>query len=127
VLLEQHLVRERGWQEFSVYPLFSPQSLIAEGTANFGIEVTFPPADRMTFEREVLFPRPVSTRRRRRLYESRARRSSVRWQRSGAPVPRRETALPLPRRAETYAESARARRARGSIDQYGVRHQLQPW
>ena len=41
-LLEQHLVRDRGWVEFSVYPLFSPQSLIAEGTANFGIEVAFP-------------------------------------------------------------------------------------
>ena len=41
-LLEQHLVRERGWVEFSVYALFSPQSLIAEGTANYGIEVAFP-------------------------------------------------------------------------------------
>jgi hypothetical protein len=56
VLLEQHLVRERGWQEFSVYPLFSPQSLIAEGTANYGIEVTFPDAERRSFERDVLFP-----------------------------------------------------------------------
>ena len=41
-LLETHLVKERGWIEFSVYPLFSPQSLIAEGTANFGIDVAFP-------------------------------------------------------------------------------------
>ncbi|HVJ30047.1 MAG TPA: hypothetical protein VNA66_07025 [Gammaproteobacteria bacterium] len=56
VLLEQHLVRERGWQEFSVYPLFSPQSLIAEGTANYGIKVAFPDAERRRFEREVLFP-----------------------------------------------------------------------
>jgi hypothetical protein len=56
VLLEQHLVRERGWQEFTVYPLFSPQSLIAEGTANYGIEVAFPDAERRRFEREVLFP-----------------------------------------------------------------------
>ena len=56
VLLEQHLVRNRGWIEYTVYPLFSPQSLIAEGTANFGIEMVFAPADRMTFEREVLFP-----------------------------------------------------------------------
>lgn len=56
VLLEKHLVRDRGWIEFSVYPLFSPQSLIAEGTANFGIEVAFPPADRRAFERSVLFP-----------------------------------------------------------------------
>ena len=55
-LLEQHLVRERGWVEFSVYPLFSPQSLIAEGTANFGIEVAFPGEARTTFEREKLYP-----------------------------------------------------------------------
>ena len=56
VLLEQALVRDRGWVEFTVYPLFSPQSLIAEGTANFGIEVAFSREDRLRFEREVLFP-----------------------------------------------------------------------
>lgn len=56
VLLEKHLVRDRGWIEYTVYPLFSPQSLIAEGTANYGIEVAFSTAERMTFEREVLFP-----------------------------------------------------------------------
>jgi len=55
-LLEKHLVRDRGWPELSVYPLFSPQSLIAEGTANFGIEVAFPGAERVAFEREKLFP-----------------------------------------------------------------------
>jgi hypothetical protein len=55
-LLEQHLVRDRGWLEFSVYPLFSPQSLIAEGTANYGIEVAFPDDERRRFERDVLFP-----------------------------------------------------------------------
>ncbi|PYR64002.1 MAG: hypothetical protein DMF88_24115 [Acidobacteria bacterium] len=56
VLLEKNLLRDRGWIEFSVYPLFSPQSLIAEGTANYGIEVAFPRADRVEFERRVLFP-----------------------------------------------------------------------
>lgn len=56
VLLEQHLVRERGWPEFQVYALFSPQSLIAEGTANYGIEVAFPDEERRRFERDVLFP-----------------------------------------------------------------------
>jgi hypothetical protein len=50
------LLRDRGWVEFSVYPLFSPQSLIAEGTANYGIEVAFPRAERLDFERRVLFP-----------------------------------------------------------------------
>jgi hypothetical protein len=56
VLLEKNLLRDRGWIEFSVYPLFSPQSLIAEGTANYGIEVAFPRAERVEFERRVLFP-----------------------------------------------------------------------
>jgi hypothetical protein len=55
-LLEKNLVRDRGWIEFSVYPLFSPQSLIAEGTANFGIEVAFPRPERLEFERRVIFP-----------------------------------------------------------------------
>ena len=56
VLLEQALVRDRGWVEISMYPLYSPQSLIAEGTANFGIDMAFPPADRVAFERDSLFP-----------------------------------------------------------------------
>ncbi len=55
-LLEKNLVHDRVWVEFSVYPLFSPQSLVAEGTANFGKEVVFTKPDRMKFEREVLFP-----------------------------------------------------------------------
>jgi hypothetical protein len=55
-LLEKHLVRDRGWVEFTVYPLFSPQSLIAEGTANYGIEVAFPGDERAAFERDVLYP-----------------------------------------------------------------------
>ena len=55
-LLEKTLVRDRGWVEFTVYPLFSPQSLIAEGTANFGIEVAFPGDERTAFERDVLYP-----------------------------------------------------------------------
>ena len=55
-LLEKNLVRDRGWVEFSAYPLFSPQSLIAEGTANFGREVVFTKPERLAFEKEVLWP-----------------------------------------------------------------------
>jgi len=55
-LLEEYLVKKRGWLEFTVYPLFSPQSLIAEGTANYGIDAVFPGESRMKFEKEVLFP-----------------------------------------------------------------------
>ncbi len=55
-LLEKNLVRDRGWIEYTVYALFSPQSLIAEGTANYGIEVVFPMAERIRLEQDVLFP-----------------------------------------------------------------------
>jgi hypothetical protein len=56
VLLEQELRRKRNWNEFSVYPLFSPQSLIAEGSANYGVEVLFPGEERVKFEETVIFP-----------------------------------------------------------------------
>lgn len=56
-LLETKLVRGRKWLEYSVYPLFSPQSLIAEGTANYGIAMAFPGEERVRFESEVLFPK----------------------------------------------------------------------
>ncbi len=55
-LLEEKLARGRGWVEFTVYPLFSPQSLIAEGTANFGIQMAFPGEERARFEAAALFP-----------------------------------------------------------------------
>jgi len=55
-LLEKHLVREKRWIEFTAYALFSPQSLIAEGTANYGIEMAYPENERIAFERDVLFP-----------------------------------------------------------------------
>lgn len=55
-LLERHLALERGWVEFTVYPLFSPQSLIAEGTAEYGFEMAFPDEARRAFERETLYP-----------------------------------------------------------------------
>jgi hypothetical protein len=56
VLLEQQLVKNRGWVEMTVYPLFSPQSLVAEGSANYGIDMAFPGDARVRFERERLFP-----------------------------------------------------------------------
>jgi hypothetical protein len=56
MLLEKNLVRDRGWVEYSVYPLFSPQSLIAEGSANFGIEMAFPGHERVEFEKARLYP-----------------------------------------------------------------------
>lgn len=56
MLLEKNLYRDKGWIEISLYPLFSPQSLIAEGSANYGIDVTFPGKEKNRFAREVLLP-----------------------------------------------------------------------
>ena len=47
---------EKGWIEYSVYPLFSPMSVTAEGSANYGIELAFPGDEKIAFERDVLFP-----------------------------------------------------------------------
>lgn len=55
-LLEANMVKSRGWVEFSVYPLYSPMSLIAEGTAEYGQKIAFPGDERTRFEQEVLFP-----------------------------------------------------------------------
>ncbi|MFN3815782.1 hypothetical protein [Brevundimonas sp.] len=55
-LLERTFVDEKGWMEMSVYPLYSPMSFIAEGSANYGIDLAFPGEERVRFEREVLYP-----------------------------------------------------------------------
>ena len=55
-LLEEKLVKKNKWMEYTVYPLYSPQSLIAEGTANFGIQMIFPGNEKIKFEQNVLFP-----------------------------------------------------------------------
>lgn len=56
MLLEKKLYRDKGWIEISLYPLFSPQSLIAEGSANYGIDVTFPGKEKNRFAKEILLP-----------------------------------------------------------------------
>jgi hypothetical protein len=55
-LLERELARGRGWVEYMVYPLYSPQSFIAEGSANYGIELAFPGDERLAFETATLYP-----------------------------------------------------------------------
>ena len=56
MLLEQRLTRAKGWVEYSVYPLYSPQSLIAEGSANYGIDLAFPAEERARWEAANLYP-----------------------------------------------------------------------
>lgn len=56
LLLERNLYRTENKLEISMYPLFSPQSLIAEGSANYGIELAFPRKERIQYIKEVLLP-----------------------------------------------------------------------
>jgi hypothetical protein len=56
MLLEENLYNQQGLIETSIYPLFSPQSLIAEGSANYGVDVAFPGDDKIRFTKEVLLP-----------------------------------------------------------------------
>lgn len=56
VMLEKELVNDNGWDEMMIYPLFSPQSFIAEGSANYGIEMAFPDNERLVYEKSILFP-----------------------------------------------------------------------
>ncbi len=55
-LMEQTYVKDSNWVEFTIYPLFSPMSLISEGTANYGIEVAFPGEEKLNFEKKILYP-----------------------------------------------------------------------
>ena len=56
LFIERELVGKRGWIEYSVNPLFGPFGPIAEGSANYGIKLAFPGDEKITFEKEVLFP-----------------------------------------------------------------------
>ena len=55
-LLEEKLTKGRKWIEFSVYPLYSPQSLLAEGSASYGIDLAFSGDDQLAFETRTLYP-----------------------------------------------------------------------
>jgi len=56
ILVEQTLVGQRKWREYEINPLYAPQSLIQEGSANYGISLAFPGEEQLAFERDVLFP-----------------------------------------------------------------------
>jgi hypothetical protein len=54
--LDQNYLQKRGWIEFSVLPLFSPQGVIFEGSGNFAERVAFPGASKNEFMRDVIMP-----------------------------------------------------------------------
>ena len=55
-LLDYNFLQQRGWVEFSVLPLFSPQGVIFEGSGDFAERVAFPGSSRNEFLRETIMP-----------------------------------------------------------------------
>jgi hypothetical protein len=56
LMQEDKLARGKGWVEFSVQPLYSPQSILSEGSANYGIDLAFPGERKPRYEAAVLAP-----------------------------------------------------------------------
>ena len=56
LMVEERLARAKGWKEYEVNPLYSPTSVLSEGSANYGIDLAFPGPERLAFERDVLYP-----------------------------------------------------------------------
>ena len=55
-LNEKIYSKEKNWVEYLIYPLFSPESLISEGSASYGINVIFSKAEKVEYVKHVLFP-----------------------------------------------------------------------
>jgi hypothetical protein len=55
-LLDQELVGRRGWSEYSLLTLLGPIAVVAEGAANFGVDLAFSRQQRIDFDRAVLMP-----------------------------------------------------------------------
>jgi hypothetical protein len=56
LMVEERLARGKSWNEYEVNPLYSPTSVLSEGSANYGIDLAFPGPERLKFEREILYP-----------------------------------------------------------------------
>lgn len=54
--VDNKFVKQNGWLEYQVFPLFAPGSLFGEGSANFGVELAFPGESRLAYEQQVLYP-----------------------------------------------------------------------
>ncbi len=55
-MLDAEYLQKRGWVEFSVLPLFSPQGIIFEGSGDLASKVAFPGDERTAFLRDVIAP-----------------------------------------------------------------------
>lgn len=56
LMIGQHLLEDSGWVEFSILPIFSPFAAMLEGTAEYGIDLTFPKEAWVEFVKTTLCP-----------------------------------------------------------------------
>ncbi len=56
VLAERELVEARGMVEYALLAARGPRAFASEAAATYGVELVFPPDERVVFERDVLFP-----------------------------------------------------------------------
>jgi len=56
VLIEQRQINGKGWIEYSLFPLFGPEALISEGSANYGVDHALPKQERTEYLKSVLLP-----------------------------------------------------------------------
>jgi hypothetical protein len=55
-IYNERAFRTKGWAEYSVAPLYAPAAPLNEGGADFGVDLAFPGAEQVAFERDVLSP-----------------------------------------------------------------------
>ena len=55
-LLDKNYRNDRGWVEFSIFPLFSPMGIIFEGSGDLAENVAFPGESKTDFLRDVILP-----------------------------------------------------------------------
>ncbi len=56
ILIDDELVKARGWKEFGMSPGFGPHLLVSEGAAEAAADLAFPAAARSALYRQVLLP-----------------------------------------------------------------------
>lgn len=55
-MLDSKLFQQNGWHEFSICTLFNPLSVLAEGTAEYAVDMVFTKEQRLAFEQNTIFP-----------------------------------------------------------------------
>ena len=56
LLVDQRYLKDKGWVEFQLQPLYAPAMLVHEGSAEYGVQLAFPGNESLEFQLAVLAP-----------------------------------------------------------------------